>query len=448
MPSLSKLQAEFKTALAEAEGLKANSDRSTEQSTRLKALVSEVLPELQQRIVDEQEVEKLSLDQFKGLETSMSTPYPSYGRPAGQVHIDGDGNAEYEGPHSLTRKQFDKLREPAYRRAFKAYLYEGESYIKERRPSVYKTLVAGIDESAGYFIPPELMSEIIRREPAPTTLRGRVRSMTTSAPRVTWNRTTYRDSNDIYTSPINGQWTGEAADPGASPEPTYGEVSIDVHEYTGKWSISKTALADSGRDLEAEFAYELGIWTELHFEKFIANGTGIGQPQGLWNSITSDAGGAPELGGAGWVETGTSGKFDPDTLKTMRFEIPLQYLRNDSVFIMNQQSAKQVALLKNTTDGNYLFHRGQVYPGIVEPTPDMIDGFPIVYCQFAPDVATGKYASIFGSLRGYIMPVRQTLSVQVLNEIEALKGRRVYMFNLRWGGKLVQEQFHKFIKIK
>jgi HK97 family phage major capsid protein len=448
MPSLSKLQAEFKSALAEAEGLKSNNERTPEQSVRLKSLANEILPGLQSQITDEQEAEKVNLDEFKSMGTSMSTPYPTYGKPSGQVHIDSDGNVEYEGPHSLTQKQYDKLREPAYKRAFKTYFYEGENYVKERRPSIYKTLVAGIDESAGYFIPPEMMSEIIRREPAPTTLAGRVRTITTSAPTVKWNRTTYRDSSNIYTSPINGQWTGEGADPGASPEPLYGEVSIDVHEYMGKWSISKTALADSGRDLEAEFSYELGIWAQLHFEKFLAYGTGIGQPQGLWNSITSSGTGVPELGGAGWVETTVTGKFDPDTLKTMRFEIPLQYQRSDFSFIMNQQAAKGVALLKNTTDGNYLFHRGQVYPGIVEPTPDQIDGFPITYCQFAPDVATGNYAAIFGSLKGYIRPVRQTMSVQVLNEIEALKGRRVYMFSMRWGGKLVQEQFHKFIKIK
>lgn len=451
MPSLIKLRADYKSALAEAEALKANRERSSEQTERALHLIEKVLPDLKAEIAQEEKVENESLDVYKeALDETSGTPYTAKSRDAGRTHVSDTGDVEDEGPHQIAQKTYKQLCEPEYRRAFKNYLYLGERYLKERRPSTYKTLAAGIDEDVGYFIPPELMTEILRREPAPTTLRGRVRQITTGAPRVTWMRTTYRDDNNIYTSPINGQWTGEGRNPDESPEPTYGEVSINVHEYTGKWSISNTALADAGRNLEAEFTTELNIWSTLHFEKYLSRGTGIGQPQGLWHesAITSDANGVPQVGKAGWVKTATTGAFDPDTLKTMRFKIPLQYQRAETAFIMNQQSVEKVALLKNTTDGNYLFHTGQVYPGIVEPTPDRIDGFPIVYCQFAPDIANDAYPGIFGSLRGYIMPVRQGMTVRVLDEIEALQGRRVYMFHLRWGGRLVQEQFHKLIKIK
>jgi HK97 family phage major capsid protein len=258
-------------------------------------------------------------------------------------------------------------------------------------------------------------------------------------------RTTYRD--DIHTSPINGQWTGEGGSPGASPEPTFGEVQIPVHEYMGRMSMSNTLLEDAGFNLESYFTQELNNWLDLHYEKHIAYGTGIGQPRGIWNSITDDANGVAKAGLAGWVKTSTTGAFDPDTVKSMRFEILPQYARRNFSFIMNQKSAKAISLFK-ATGGEYLFQRGQVYPGIVEPTPDQIDGFPISYCQFAPDVANDAYAAIFGSLEGYFMPVRLGLSVRVLNEIEAIQNRRVYLFRLRWGGQLVQEQYLKFIKIK
>lgn len=451
MPSLPKLRADFKAALAEAEALKANSDRTPEQSARILEITKSVLPNLQTQIATEEEVEAVSLDPYKAAnDESFGTPYTAKSREVGQTHIDRNGDIEDEGPHQIAHKQFKKIAEPEYRRAFKNYLYLGEKYLKERRPSTYKTLSAGIDEDVGYFIPPELMTEILRREPAPTSLAGRVRRITTGAPRVTWMRTTYRDSNNIYTSPINGQWTGEGRNPDASPEPTYGEASINVHEYTGKWSVSNTALADSGRNLESEFSYELGIWSQLHFEKYLSLGTGVGQPQGLWHStaITSDSNGVPELGRAGWTKTASTGLIDADTLVGMRYDIPLQYVSRDATFIMNQATAKKVRLLKHTTDGTYVFQRGQVFPGISEPPPDLLDGYPITYCQFAPDIANDAYAMIFGSLKGYIMPVRQGMTVRVLDEIEALQGRRVYMFHLRWGGRLIQEQFHKLVKIK
>ena len=451
MPSIQKLRADFKAALAEAEALKVSDDRTQDQSVRLKSLATEVLPNLQAQIQNEEEIEAISLDPYKAAsDESFGTPYTAKSRQVGQTHIDKNGDIEDEGPHQIAQKQFKAISEPAYRRAFKNYLYNGERYLKERRPSVYKTLSAGIDEDVGYFIPPELMTEILRREPAPTTLAGRVRRISTGASRVTWMRTTYRDENNIYTSPINGQWTGEGRNPDASPEPTYGEASINVHEYTGKWSISNTALADSGRDLESEFSYELGIWGQLHFEKYLSLGTGVGQPQGLWHStaITTSGTGVPELGRAGWHETSAIGAFDPDTLRRMKFKIPIQYVSQDTSYIMNQASVEAVSLLKSSVSADYLFQNSQVLPGIVEPIPDRIAGYPITYCQFAPDIANGAYPAIFGSLKGYIMPVRQGMTVRVLDEIEALQGRRVYMFHLRWGGRLIQEQFHKFIKIK
>jgi hypothetical protein len=45
------------------------------------------------------------------------------------------------------------------------------------------------------------------------------------------------------------------------------------------------------------------------------------------------------------------------------------------------------------------------------------------------------------------MPIRMGLSVRVLNEIEAVNNRRVYLFRLRWGADTIQEQYGKFIKV-
>lgn len=446
MAASAKLRAEFKSALAEAEALQVNDDRNEDQSVRLKQLATEVLPALKSRIESEDALDALDLESYKDLSNkSVGTPYSAPVRQAGTATVLGNGELYDEGVGSLTEKQFAKISKPEYAKAYKAYLHFGEDKVKNSYPRTYKTLVEGIDEGAGYFVPPDMLSELIQRQPAPTTLRGRVRQITTSSNRVSMLRTTFRD--DIHTSPINGMWTGEGGNPGASPEPTFGEVQIPVHEYMGRMSLSNTLLEDSGFNLEGYLNQELSRWMDLHFEKHIAYGTGIGQPRGLWNSITDDANGVAKAGLAGWVKTSSTGAFDADTVKSMRFEILPQYARRNFSFIMNQKSAKAISLLKNT-GGDYLFSRGQIFPGIVEPTPDQIDGFPISYCQFAPDVANDAYAAIFGSLEGYFMPVRMGLTIRVLNEIEAIQNRRVYLFRLRWGGQLVQEQYHKFIKIK
>lgn len=445
MAASAKLRAEFKAALAEAEMLQQNDSRSDEQSARLGLLATDVLPTLKGKIEAEDALDAISLDSYRDLSNkAIGTPYSAPVRQVGSMSMSDSGESYDDGLGNLSEKQFKQISTPEYKNAFAAYLHFGEDKVKSRYPRTYKTLVEGIDEGAGYFVPPQVFNEVIQRQPAPTSLRGRVRQITTNSNRVVMLRTSYRD--DINTSPINGQWTGEAGNPSASPEPTFGEVSIPVWEFMGRLSMSNTLLEDSGFNLETYLQQELQTWLDLHYERHIAYGSGVGQPRGLWNSITSDNAGAAQAGRIPWVKSADASLLTADVVKSMRFEILPQYARPNFTYLMNQRTAKAISLFKST-GGVYLFNAGQVYPGIVQPTPDQIDGFPVTYCQYAPDVAANAYPVLFGSVQGYFMPVRMGMSIRVLNEIEALQNRRVYLFRLRWGGEMVQEQFCKFIKV-
>jgi len=448
MAASPKLRAEFKSAFAEAESLRLNDDRTEDQTARYKSILQVILPELKTKIDESDQLDSLNIDSYRDLTNkSIGTPYSASTQSAGSFSFNQSGEADDVGPGVLTNKQIAKISTKEYKASFKAFLHFGEEKLKNAYPRSYKALVEGIDESAGYFVPPDVLNEIVMRKAAPTTLRGRVRQITTNSNRIVMLRTTYRD--DIHTSPIQGMWTGEAGSPTESLPPTFGEVSIPIHEYMGRISMSNTLLDDSGFNLEAYFNEELQTWLELHYEKHLAYGTGVGQPRGIWNSISSSAGG--EAGKFGFVTTGTSGSIDADTVKSMGFSILPQYAQPNFAYVMNQQTAKAISLLKASTgsvnNGAYLFQRGQLYPGIVERTPDQIDGFPIAYSMFAPAVASSAFPVFFGSLQGVFMPIRLGLSVRVLNEIEALSNRRVYLFRLRWGSDTIQEQYGKFIKV-
>lgn len=446
MPVSPSLQAEFQAALTEATALKNAADRTEEQTLKLKQLAEETLPRLKNRIQTEASVDQIKLDDYYDLNKPVGTPYNAMVSNAGRLDVGDNGECDDIGPGALKRKKLKRLAEPDYNRAFKAYLYYGEKKMNDWHQAQYKTLTEGIDETSGYFVPPQMLNEIIRRKPAPWSLDGKVRQMTTDSNRVTMLRTTYRD--DIHTSPINGSWVGEGGDPAASPEPTYGEFSIDIHEYMGRYSITNTQLEDSGFDLEGEFNNELQTWKSLHFDRYVGFGTGVGQPRGLWNSITDASDGSSKAGLAGFVETGSVGVLDADTLKKMRYRVLPQYQEPGFGWVFNQRTMEKISLLKNTTDGNYLFHRGQVYPGISEGQPDLVDGYPVTLYQMAPDIANNAYVGYFGSAQGYYKPVRLGLTVRRLTEIEALKNRVVFLFRLRWGGRLIQEESLKFIKIK
>lgn len=441
-----RLKAEFKSALAEAELLKAKDNRTEADLARFKDLADNLLPTLKSQIEAQEAVDSFNLDAYADLTNkTVGTPY-SAGRQVGHTSFSATGEAEDVGAGSLTEKQFKAISKPEYKKAFKAFLHYGEEKIRDRYPTTYKALVEGIDEGAGFFVPPDMLSEIIQRKPAPTTMRARVRQLATTSNRVTMLRTKYYDP--IRTSPITGQWTGEAGNPSDSPVPTFGEWQIPVYEYMGRLSLSNTMIDDSGFSLESYISQELANWMDLHYEEFLTNGTGVGQPKGVWTT----AGQPLSPGNPGAVQSAATGVLDADVVKSMRFNILPQYEQRNFAFIMNQNTAKTISLFKASTgtqnNGMYLFQRGQVYPGIVEPTPDSVDGFPIVYNQFVPDIAAGSYPILFGSLQGYFMPQRMGLTIRVLNEIEALNNRRVFLFRLRWGGDLIQEQYLKFLQIK
>lgn len=435
------LKAQFKSALAEAEALKVKDNRSEADLARFKDLAENTLPALKSQIEAQEAVDNFNLDAYADLTNkSIGTPY-SAGRQVGHTTFSGTGESEDVGAGSLSERQLKAISTPEYAKAFKKFLHFGEDKIRDRYPNTYKALVEGIDEGAGFFVPPDMLSEIIQRKPAPTSMRSRVRQLATSSNRVTMLRTKYYDP--IRTSPITGSWTGEAGNPTESPVPTFGEWQIPVFEYMGRLSLSNTMIDDSGFSLESYLSQELSNWMDLHYEEFLTNGTGVGQPKGVW----ATAGQALSPGNPGAVQTSTSGVLDPDTVKAMRFSILPQYEQRNFAYIINQNTAKAISLFK-ATNGQYLFQRGQSFPGIVEPTPDTIDGFPIVYNQFVPDIAAGAYCGLFGSLQGYFMPQRMGLTLRVLNEIEAVNNRRVFLFRLRWGGDLIQEQYCKFIQIK
>ena len=156
------LQAEFDAALAEAENLKNTPDRTEDQTNRLKSLATEKLPKLKKRLTEEAEVDGITLDDYYDLNKPVGTPHNAMRTDAGRVTVSEDGEVDDIGPGVMKRKLLKKLAEPEYNRAFKAYLYYGDMKMKDWHQTKYKTLMTGVDETAGYFVPPQILNEIIR----------------------------------------------------------------------------------------------------------------------------------------------------------------------------------------------------------------------------------------------------------------------------------------------
>jgi HK97 family phage major capsid protein len=439
-----QLRAEFKSALAEAQQIRDAEDRTDDQSARFRELVDTVLPGLETRLKAHQEVSSTSLDHYADMAVkSHGTPFtPS--RQVGQATFNEDGFHD-EGEGVVPPAQLKAVSTPEYSKAFKTYMRLGEDKVKNRYPSVYKTLVAGLDDYAGILIPPDVLDTMIKRTPAPTVIAGRVRRYTTGSNRLIMLRETYRDPSglDIRTSPITGMWTGEGGNPDASPEAGFGEVTIPVHEYMGKLSVTNTLLEDAGFNLESYISEKLNEWLDYHYESTLINGTGVGQPLGIW----TNAGKPQGLGQMGFVETAAAGVVEPDLIKSMEYNILPQY-QGDAVWIMNQRTAKTISLMKDDQK-QYLFQKGELpHNTVVNANPKLLAGYPVLISQYLPDIATGKCPIFFGSLKGVYMVQRLGMTVRVLNEIEALKNRRVYLFRLRWGAMPVEDQYGKFVKIK
>jgi HK97 family phage major capsid protein len=369
---------------------------------------------------------------------------------------DGDSAARKSWSQELTdpadREQEQKAQEAsiksAYNGAFEGYMRRGskvgpnDKKILEggaiKSGDAMKVLTEAVAQGGGYLVPEQFQAEVLKKEPGLIGLVDNVRHQPTSRDIIMWPIVRYSTSN-TYTAPHRLTWTGEvpaAATTARVTDQTFGEVRIPVNVAMASQLLSNSLVEDSAVDVLALTAqlFRENIMQDVEF--YIAQGTGSGQPEGIFQN---------GLARANCTTSGVAASFTQGGLQLLYWSLPAQYRKN-AKFIMSSPSAQVAASLVDG-NGRYIWQASDMFggglgsiqqDGSVMTQPKLM-GAPLVISEQCPGPAANTFPVLWGDLRGYIMPERVGMTVRVLDELYAETDQKLYLVRYRFGGQLAED---------
>jgi len=443
--SLDTMRSEYKAVLAEAEALSAN----TEKTDADRAAIDENLEKLHALKADIQRAEGLKAEndwasksqgmlQLAGTSKTASDAEVLFERNTGETVVDVTTN--FDGTKSLLVNEFGEgllpeaklkmLTSSSYRKAFVDYLRRG---VKHMSSDSIKTLQEGLDPSGGYMVPDPVLSRLIAKDPAPTTVAANVTQLTISSDSIKIPRIVYT-ANDIYTSGMRVTWTGEipsSATAANVTDPVFGQHMIPIHTAMMRIPITNDMIEDASFNIMAWLMSKFEETVSLLRDNMALNGNGVSQPSGIL--INPNATDNPAT-----VATGVSDALAWDGIKNLLYALPEQYDRNAKVYMNKTSTALALSKLVDGNGRPYWTQGAGDYGLVGERINRPLMGYPVLFNAFMPDVAANAEPILFGDLSGYYQVMRVGFSIQTLRELYAETNQVVLLGRLRLGGLVVE----------
>lgn len=306
------------------------------------------------------------------------------------------------------------------REAKKDGMEEFRSYLRtgERRDLV----IDGTGNTAGALAPTAFVEEIIQELQKETQLVGKARTIALSKAQ---GIEVPKESAEIS----DASFTTENGAVAADTQQSFTTVSLGADRVGKLVKVSKKAVLSSAFDIAALVREELAYKLRCTLENAILNGTGTGQPMGIFATSGANALTAANVDVTAASSTAISAD---DIIKTKR-KVKSAY-RAGAVWVMHPDIVTDVLTLKDKND-QYLWRSG------LQPSdPDILDGSPIVESEFAPHTkTTGLYVAAYGDFSKYWLTMLEQISVQVLLERYADTGFIGYLAETFAGGAPINE---------
>ncbi len=267
---------------------------------------------------------------------------------------------------------------------------------------VSNVLQEGVDADGGYLVPEEYDSRLIDVLTEENIMRKLGHHLTTSGD---------HKINIAATKPA-AAWIEEG---GALSfgDATFDQILLDAHKLHVAIKVTEELLYDNAFGLESYIIDMFGKALANAEEEAFLNGSGVGQPLGLF----------AETGGGTAAASVTS--LTSDSVVDLVYALKRPYRKN-AKFIMNDQTIAAIRKLKDN-NGAYMWQ-----PSLVSGEPDKLLGYDVYTSPFCPE---GKIA--FGDYSYYNIGDRGTRSFKQLNELFAGNGMIGYVAKERVDGKLI-----------
>lgn len=277
---------------------------------------------------------------------------------------------------------------------------------------ISNVLQEGVDADGGYLVPEEYDSRLIQTLEEENIMRKLSTRITTSGE---------HKINIAATKPA-AAWIEEG---GALSfgDATFDQILLDAHKLSVAIKVTEELLFDNSFGLENYIIDQFGKAIANAEEDAFLNGTGVGQPLGLF----------ADKGGGTVANTVTA--LTTDAAIGLVYALKRPYRKNAS-FIINDQLIAQLRTLKDN-NGAYMWQ-----PALTAGEPDKFLGYDVYTSQYAPSNAIA-----FGDYKYYNIGDRGTRSFKQLNELFAGNGMIGYVAKERVDGKLILPEAVQILKI-
>lgn len=277
---------------------------------------------------------------------------------------------------------------------------------------VSNILQEGVDADGGYLVPEEYDHRLIDVLNEENIMRKLGHKITTSGE---------HKINIAATKPA-AAWIEEG---GALQftDATFDQILLDAHKLHVAIKVTEELLYDNAFGLENYIIDQFGKALANAEEDAFLNGTGKGQPLGLF----------AETGGGTLAKTVATPK--PEDVIDLIYALKRPYRKNAS-FIMNDAA---VAAIRSFKDNNGAF---MWQPSCVAGEPDKLMGYDIYTSPFCP-----ANMMAFGDYNYYNIGDRGTRSFKQLTELFAGNGMIGFVAKERVDGKLILPEAVQILKV-
>ena len=267
---------------------------------------------------------------------------------------------------------------------------------------ISNVLQEGVDADGGYLVPEEYDSRLIDVLTEENIMRKLGHKITTSGE---------HKINIAATKPA-AAWIEEGGSLSFG-DATFDQILLDAHKLHVAIKVTEELLYDNAFGLESYIIDQFGKALANAEEDAFLNGSGVGQPLGLF----------AETGGGTAATSVTT--LATDNVLDLVYALNRPYRKN-AKFIMNDQTIAAIRKLKDN-NGAYMWQ-----PSLVAGEPDKLLGYEVYTSPFCPQ---DKIA--FGDYSYYNIGDRGTRSFKQLNELFAGNGMIGYVAKERVDGKLI-----------
>ena len=354
---------------------------------------------------------KEDAETYNSMEEKIKNYSKEIERMEAMENMENELNKPVNTPIVNTPSKVDNIGEKTGR-ASNEYKNAMLNALRSNFRQVSNVLQEGVDADGGYLVPDEYDTRLIQK----LEENNIVRSLSTII------KTSGEHKINIASTTPAAAWIEEGGTL-TFGDSKFDQKILDAHKLHVAVKVTEELLYDNAFGLENFLIDSFGKAIGNAEENAFLNGTGTGQPTGIFATT----------GGGTYITAKTKGA---DAIIELVYNLKRPYRKNAS-FIMND---KMIATIRTYKDQNgaYMWQ-----PSLIQGEPDRLLGFPVYTSQYAPEDSIA-----FGDFSYYNIGDRGVRSFKQLTELFAGNGMIGYVAKERVDGKLVLPEAVQILKVE